>query len=202
MAFIPIPNCVQVNVRGETATGEELLHVFDVVKSGAPPVYSDVLAIATAVKTWVNGAFKTNLVRDTDFVNEIVATSRAEVDGPQASLSVIGNGSRAGTVYLPNEISIAIKKDALRAGRPYRGRFFAWPFFSDDLDPVFPNIITSTFATLLLTTYGSLLTGLTGAGFPMGVASNVLAQINPISGLSLVDLTVDRQGRRGPGRGA
>lgn len=202
VAFIPIPNCIQINLKGEDATGNELLHVFDVIKSGAPPVLSDCLLAANTVAAWWTSTFKA-FTRTDLTANEVIATSRAVVNGPQATVIINQQGTRAGdTQPLPNAITVAVKKDAGQAGRSYRGRFYIWPFYYGDLDAAFPNLINPTFAGNIITAYDALTTALTAAGVPLGVASNVLGQINPITGLSLVDTTVDVQRRRLPGRGA
>jgi hypothetical protein len=202
VAFIPIANCIQVNLKGEDATGDELLHVFDVIKSGAPPVFSDCVLAANTVAAWWTSNFKAATRTDIR-ANEVIATSRAVVNGPQATVIINELGTRAGDAQpLPNAITLAIKKDSQQAGRSFRGRFYIWPFYYGDLDPVFVNIVTSSFATSIVATYTALATALTAAGQPLGVASNVLGAINPISGLSLVDINVDVQRRRLPGRGA
>lgn len=201
VAFIPIPNCVQVNLKGHDEDGNELLHVFDVIKSGAPPVYSDCLNIALAVKGWVNTDFKTYL-RDDTHVDQIVATSRAEVNGPQATVGLLVTGVRATVNPLPSEVTVALKKSSLRAGRSYRGRFFAWPFMEADLQSPDANQVTTEFAALVAGVYSNLIDAMHTGGWELGVASNVLAQVNPVESITMVDLTIDRQGRRSSGRGA
>lgn len=203
VATILIPSCIQVNVRGSTLAGEELLHVFDLISPTSVPSSADVIEAANMTAAWVAANF-IPYVRNVDTVDEIIATSRAVVNGPQHTIPVNLAGTRttATGVQLPAEVTIALKKAPSRAGRPYRGRFFAWPFWSSDLDSRDGQKVNATFAGIAFSTYDSLRIRALADGYPLGVASNVLAQINPVSAISLVDFNVDSQRRRGAGRGA
>lgn len=202
---ILIPHCVQLNIDGHTITGEELVMVFDVETTSALPTSVDVVDIAGAANDWVNSTFLANLATDLTTVDQVVATSRAEVDGPQSTIYNGGLGLRGaslGEIHLPNNVTIALKKSTGRAGRSYRGRTYAWPMLGNDLESGIPNEITATFATLLFSTYNALKTSLALVGYQLGVASNVLATITSPIDFILVDKTIDSQRRRLPGRGA
>jgi len=202
-----IPNCIQVVVKGHTQEGTELLHVFDARSTHALPTSADVAALASAVEVWAADVFCANLVRTIDHVDEIICTSRAELNGPEATVGVNQDGARAaslGGVQLPNEVTIAVKKSTGIVGRSFRGRFFCWPLWSTDLNISggAANQITDATATTILDTYESLRTAMAGAGSPLCVASNARTTLTDVTALSFSDLVVDAQRRRGPGRGS
>lgn len=206
VASILIPHCVQITVKGHTHDLQQLLHVFNARTANALPDAADVAAINAQVATWVFTSFGPDVVRDIDFVDEVVVVSRAEIDGPESTSSVLSAGGRGrslGGLALPNEVTLAVKKNTGRAGRPYRGRFYAWPFWSTDTNAIDdgPNQVTDDFQSLLLSRYGNLKTLLNDISAPLGVASNVLGVITDITGFTIVDPIVDAQRRRGPGRG-
>lgn len=207
VADIFIPFCVQAVVKGHTHSGEELLHVFDAKAASALPTGADVHAIATAVAAWVNDVFVPDVVRTVEHVDEVICTSRAELNGPEEVVSIDMDGGRGpslGDQPLPNEVTLSIKKNTGITGRAFRGRFFIWPFWQQDTNAFSndANTITGDFAALLLEKYDLLRSGLATSGNPLGVASDSRSVITPVKSLSLSDLTVDSQRRRGPGRGA
>lgn len=202
VATILIPHCVQVNLRGSDEEGDELLHIFDVISPNVLPTLSDCFLINASVQAWINGSFKP-FVRSVDNILEVIATSRAEINGPQSTLSVGLTGGRSpGGTPLPSGTTFAVKKSGVRAGRSYRGRFYMWPMWSIDLEPLDGNRVTSTYLTLAVTTFEALRSQLVTNSFTLGVASNVLATISPVASIDAVDYRVDSQRRRLSGRGA
>lgn len=205
VATVLIPHCVQVNIKGSLGTGEELLHVFHCSTTDAEPSSGDTDAIAGIVNTWATANWGPELVRSSDTIDQIVATSRAVLNGPQSTIGVGVHGGRDGAdgaIALPASVTVALKKSTGLAGRSNRGRFYAWPMWSSDLDPTFTNILNSAYALLVVEKYTDLLTNLASGGYPMGVASTVNATIRPVTSIVLVDTVVDNQRRRLPGRGA
>jgi len=205
VATILIPHCVQVNIMGHTDTGEQLITALDVFTDNAVPTITDVGNAANNTANWVNDHFIPDLATDKQTVDQVIATSRAVVDGPQATAAIGAMGGRTpatGQTYLPNNVTIALKKSSQRAGRSYKGRLYAWPFLTSDLDLTNKNQISPDFALTLFSVYGALNTALTGDGLTLGVASNVLAACTAPIDFILVDRTIDSQRRRLPGRGA
>jgi hypothetical protein len=204
VATVLIPNCIQINYVGADEDGNELMTVLDVIAPHTLPTLADVEAARDmALHEW-SFSLK-DLVRTIDTMLQITATSRAELNGPQATVAVNGAGHRdasGGGVALPSGTTLSVKKAAERAGRAYRGRTYIWPFWTSDLDAVDPNQVSLTFVALVQTIYDGVFNFFEASGYPLGVASNALGQINHTSGWVVTDRKVDSMRRRLSGRGA
>src|SRR5689334_7522614 len=117
VAQVLIPQAVQINLRGSTQTGNELMHVFGAITPASPVTYDDCLAVATAVASWasVTGGIR-GIIPNVTQVNDVVVTARDVVEGPQATLPINTLGTRSGDPA-PGSITFALKKAGNRAAR-------------------------------------------------------------------------------------
>jgi hypothetical protein len=190
---------VQINLRGEDTTGNELMHVFGAAVAVGPVTLTDTDAIAGIVANWASTAGGIlELIPTTFNILDVVCTARDVIEGPQTTLPIGVPGTRAGDPA-PGSITLALKKAGVVAARWARGRFFAWPPTVDDYAE---NLFTSGYVSDALGAYNNLLGELDGGGYPLVVLSNSHAQIAPVSVIVAVDTLVDCQRRRLQGRGA
>jgi hypothetical protein len=117
-------------------------------------------------------------------------------------------GALAVTAFMPNDVSLAVKKSTGHLGRAGRGRWF-WP----SMDPsalVDDNTVTAVFQAGIVGALQSFQTAVETALAPatMGIVSYYLNKVlrtagvfYPITNWSAIDATVDSQRRRLPGRG-
>jgi hypothetical protein len=117
-------------------------------------------------------------------------------------------GALTTTGPMPNDVSLAIKKSTGNLGRAGRGRWY-WP----SVDPsalTSDNVYTSVFANGVVSALSAFQTGVETSLSPatMGIVSYFLNKVLRASGLyqhitawSVIDMIVDSQRRRLPGRG-
>ena len=202
MAQILIPHGIQVNLFGHDKRGDELLHVFHVYASNALPTGVDCAAVCSTVNSWAASGTHdyVSLLPTTTFIDRVVATSIAANPGPYAELA-IGQVGTNGAQPLPSEVSLALKKACSLSGRRHRGRFFVWPATVGDLDHDDSNLFDVAYVGRAVDTFNQLRSDLASTSKPLVVASYADGQLYDVTTIVAVDAFVDRQGRRGAGRG-
>jgi hypothetical protein len=199
MAGIFINQCVQVNVQGIDGVGDELEHVFHVAVTNDLPTYDDCLAVADAVGEWY-GANYIGILPTVIKGVQIVATSAAELDGPQATHDLAFLGGLVLLAPLPSSVTLCIKKSTGLSGRRHRGRFYTWPAW---VAVIVESEFLDTYAASVIGCFLALKATLTAIGAVMVVRSLATPGGNlfPITNFVVVDLHADSQRRRLPGRG-
>lgn len=202
VATILVDHGIQVTLFGHDTRNGELLHVFHVFASAAHPTATDCDTVCNVVDAWTDsGAHPLiGIIPPSTFVDRVVATSIAEVNGPQHE-KAIGNVGTMGGHTLPSQNTLALKKGTARRGRRRRGRFFAWPPTVDALDHDDGNLFDASYVTEAVAVYTQLLNSLTTASYPLSVFSQADGALYTVTDIVAVDHLVDSQNRRGGGRG-
>lgn len=202
VATILIPRCIQITLFGHDKRGSELLHSFHARAEHDPPTLPDCTLAATAVATWASAgaaAYITLLHNDT-FIDRVVATSIAELEGPQAEV-IVGEIGTLTTAPLPSEVSLALKKSGTTRGRSKRGRFFVWPGVVAHLDATDPNLFDTSYVDAAVHVFNTLVSAMAAAGEPLVIGSQVRGQMYDVAGIVATDHLVDGMSRRKAGRG-
>lgn len=192
--FVPEPlvdHGIQVTLFGADEAGEELLHVFHCLAVNAVPDDSDVAAVAGAVRAWCTTSTDKfiDTLPDSVTVVRVVCTSIAEVDGFQAELLINAAGTRTDPA-MPSDICAVMKKAGVRAGRQYRGRFFAWPACVTDQDTLVRGAWDDAYIALLEGSYNSLLVTLGTVSYPLVIFSRAHLELNPVSAITFVNKNI------------
>jgi len=160
MPFQSVPQCAEAVIRGNIG-GKEVVNVLT-YSFGASYGASDIAALAATL----DGYFEANYpplcngdviysgvtVRGLENVNDFESTSSS---GPTPGTK--------GALPLPSNTTMCITERSNLTGRSARGRFYAWPTGSDNLDTP-PDTFISAYASALVT----LLTGADTAAAVLG----------------------------------
>lgn len=203
MPFIPIPNCARVEVRF-IQDGQHVENVFDVGIANTPLPESDALLIEGLFEDWALNLindYQANNVRATEIYIRDMTTQTS----PSYVYPIAGTPGGAPSNPLPNEVSWVCKKNSGIGGRSARGRYYHIGLTQAQ---VVGNNITTLDANGILSAMNLLRTNCDASNVPLMIASTRHNGVPRTSGIlyhvlsfSYSDLTVDRQGRRGPGRG-
>lgn len=202
MATILWPHGVQVSLFGHDVRGDELLHVFHVSVLNAIPTVTDTDAVCVTVNNWVGSGTNdyASLLPTTTFVDRVVATSVAEVNGAQSTRAVGVPGILTDRL-LPSSVSLCLKKAGISRGRSRRGRVYLWAPDRASLDTADSNLFDATYVTRAVDAWNQLLADLGTRSSPMVIASQVDGLLHLVSTFQAVDSFVDSQRRRLAGRG-
>lgn len=204
MAFVPVPNTVQVEAIYEW-NGETVENVF-YVESTAAWSESGISDILELIRDIIGQDLLPTLSSAIQLVR-LVGTLLTAVD----SISVVLNVSppMSGEVVaesLPNNVAYTITFLTAQRGRSFRGRNYV-PGLT--IDSVVSNNIVAGVRTALLAFYTNLRAAIVSSGYEMVVVSRISNGVErttgvttPITGFTTFDTTVDSQRRRLPGRGA
>jgi len=203
MPFQPVPNTAQVDVlmQVDSQTVENVYHV----RKDTPWSSSELDSLLTLFSNWMVVYFLDNVSNQLTF-NNLEAKDLTTSSGFVANLPIIppvtGN---IDAEPMPNEVSICLSARTGRAGRSFRGRTFV---------PAIPrtvvalNVITTGYATDLLTAQNQLSTELNAEGWALVVVSRVqggvtlaTAETTAVTEYILVDRGVDSMKSRKPGVG-
>jgi hypothetical protein len=185
MPFVAIPNCWKLELIGQYSSNTRktatILHVYDTNTHNS----ARATAIATAVvgtwfatdKTAFHGGWALSEVIVTDLA---ISTGVQVVYTTGLPISGTGSGAPAGAQACP----VTTLYTALR-GRSYRGRVF-WPGLRDVLvDSASGSSLTASGQSGFDAVTADLQTAITGVGsgsISLGVASNLLATVTPVTG--------------------
>lgn len=209
MPFIPLPNAARVEMVYDY-NGEIVENVFHVL--GTVPFDATTLGdVGDVFFNWYeNNLQGTQVVGATLEVIKVRALDSDTAPGIENTGGLPLSGSLTGD-SLPNNSTVVIKWVTGLSGRSFRGRTYHIGLGAGDT--VDPNTLSSSAQTALLTAYEALISEIETAGYQLVVASlyhgvdtdgkpipRTEGIATPIIGARL-DLTLDSQRRRLPGRG-
>jgi hypothetical protein len=183
--FVPILNATQVNVIG-SLMGQQYENVW-AVQTADPPLVADLLTVASIFETAYAAIL--NPLSQELVINEIDCRYLGSAAGPVTQLF---------SESVPGNVALCVKLSSALPGRQFRGRKYFGGFTEaqisyNQVDPVVANDITAAIA--------GLITALTTNGTPLSIVSKTHGTLVPVIGAGIVDLYVDSQRRRLPGRG-
>lgn len=199
MAFVPAPGVAEFALIF-SSYGNEQVNVLDVHhKDAAAFTTGDLIAVNNAIINWWNTSGQPMCATDFGIV-EIRARDMSTQFGNEVTTGVNTPGTRAGTA-LPENATLAIKKDTGLAGRSFRGRLYHIGLTKTDVSG--DRVVNAT-VIALVASYQSLL------GAINGIANTELVivhtQINkvvqnprtttPVVRFTTTDNVVDSQKRR------
>lgn len=205
MAFIPVPDCVQITIEG-SLDGQQTINDLYFRSSIGPRSAADVSALAAAIAGWVVG-FYAPLLNVAWLGRKVTARGLSNVDGFTAEVSLLANDGAVAGEAMPNNVSMAVSFRTGSAGRSSHGRNFV-PALSDvNVDG---NNIDSTWAQSVVDAYSELV--FPGTVLPGGWVWVVVSRFTnneprsegtfkEILTVSVTDLIVDSMRSRLPGRG-
>lgn len=202
MAFIPIPNGVQLCFQFTTA-GQNWQFCLQLRKSAGSPSPTDLEDVGDLAEGWYNSDLKP-LLTNQSMLNQVVTTDQTVQGGPQF-IGVSGNVGTATGNSMPLNAAAVVSQRTAKRGRSYRGRAYISGLSESSQNG--PVDIGSTLATDLGDAFTALQIGLDAIGFDVvvaskqhnGVVTNPAATNEVIA--FLVDTHLDSQRRRLAGRG-
>lgn len=203
MPFIPLPNGMRAEIR-MTLDGQQVEHVLHIIAGNAPNA-EDCQNVADIIDDWMGDTYLALLSPDLTYRFTYVR-SLADSEAPEASQDANGGvGTQVGDA-LPNNVSIAMALRTGFTGRSARGRVKLTGLTANDLAST--NTLDPTRAVNFTSAWETLQTNLGGDGYVWSVASfysdgapRAIASALAITDILFVDLTLDSQRRRLPGRG-
>lgn len=204
MAFVPVPNTIQVDVLFELdGQRVENIHYYELDVAPTITQVADLLAtIREAIETELMPLLSSSLT-----LVELVGTLLTAIDSFSISNVVTPPVAGGNTVQaLPSNVSYTITKQTALRGRSFRGRNYVVGMTEDAINI---NTINPTFRTDLLTVWELLRVVGNPDGWTQVVVSRVANGVErttgvttPVTSVTTFDATVDSQRRRLPGRGA
>lgn len=202
MAFIPLPNSIQVCWHFLWAS-QKVQFCLVVKNDAGDPDVTDLSAAANvAADFWAN-----QLASDLSSgisCTETVATDMTQESGQQVKVAV-GTAGIVANNSVPNNVAGVISLRTAKRGRSYRGRIYVPGIPHDQLAT--STTLAGTITTNLLSHFGTLFTAFANGGFTPVVASRRHngvttnpAHLESITTL-VMDSFVDSQRRRLFGRG-
>lgn len=203
MAYVPVPNTAQVNVRGmlDGQTVENTLY-FTRSAGWDGQTLTD---LAAAVASWWQVRMLPYLHQAYSLV-EVVAVDLATQSGPSVTFAPNPPpaGQAAGDV-LPNNVALCVSFRTGQRGRSYRGRNY---IAAIPEGAITGNTFAQSFVTQIVDAYGFLPGAVAGLNADWVVVSRFANGAPRTVGLAtviqvvvVVDPTADSQRRRLPGRG-
>ena len=205
MAFVPVPNGAQVEMR-YSYLGERVENVFWVyVPGSASPDVADLEAIAGIFHDWWDGHIKT-IQSANATLREIYVTDQSSSAGSAFTFSTGLPADGANTQEpLPGNVSLTVSLRSSLRGRSFRGRSYIIGLTENQVSG---NLLTTAAANAWLAAYDELVNALNTGPYILAVCSRVsggapraAGVLTPIIDAVLVDTYVDSQRRRLPGRG-
>ncbi|HET8671483.1 MAG TPA: hypothetical protein VFM05_12895 [Candidatus Saccharimonadales bacterium] len=203
MAFIPVPQGVQLCFDFVNDTSQNFQFCLTLKKTTGTPSITDLQNVAGAAATWWSGTLRA-LLDDSVTLKQTRATDLTVQGGPQHIQTVGTAGSSAGG-SMPGHTALVVSQRTAKRGRSFRGRAFVGGFNSSHLADT--SRATSVYAGNLVTAFAGLDTALVAVGFEVVVATKQIngvavnpAQTNRVI-TYIVDTAWDSQRRRLFGRG-
>lgn len=204
MAFIPIPQCAQVQIYGQI---DRQVTINDLYFSHGTPIDIPALqSLADAVMTWHTTDILPNLSDDWSLIKAVATDLTTNTSGQYTSVLGAGAGGTSGESN-PNNVAATISFRTALRGRSYRGRNYipGVPGSNVTLNTLDPGWMLA-----MTNGYGNLIFG--GAAIPAdwawvvasrytGGAPRVSGIVELVTNVLFVDDTVDSMRRRLPGRG-
>lgn len=204
MAFIPVPNTAQANIR-QTLAGEQIENT---LYFRAPAAWSagSLAALGAGLVTWWTTGPRAVLSDDL-VLREVYCVDLSSANGPTHTETVVNDpgGPIAGEA-LPNNCALCVSFRTANRGRSFRGRNYVAGINEGD---VTANLVTQVTADGILQGYQDLITYFSESGIDWVVVSRyangqprATGIATPVTAVTLVDRYIDSQRRRLPGRGA
>lgn len=205
MAFQPAPDCVLVQLEG-SLDGQQTINDLSFRSTIGPRTAADVIELLTAIADWYTGQL-------VPFFNIAWQGRRAKAKGLSnenafaAEISMIGSDGLVTGEAMPNNVTMSVSFQTGLSGRSHRGRNYV-PGLSDSI--VDGNIIDSSWAASIATAYQGLVfpSEFVPDGWVWVIISRQQDGVVPAEALffevvlaTAIDLVVDSQRRRLPGRG-
>jgi hypothetical protein len=195
MPFIPIANATQVNVTGTLM--DQLYENVWHVQTADPPTAPDLLTVASIFET-AYGAILNGLSQELR-IAQIECRYLGNIAGPIVQLFITPPIAGSAPVEsVPGNVAFVIKLSSALPGRQFRGRKYFAGFVEADVSF---NLLDGTRATAIAGSVQDLITALATNGTPLSVVSKTHGTIVPVVSAGYVDLYLDSQRRRLPGRG-
>lgn len=202
MAFIPIPNGVQVCFQF-TAALQNWQFCLMLRKQSGAPVQADLVSAATIGKDWWNTNLKVR-VSDEVTCNRVVATNMTAQGAAQAVVTS-GVAGTVAAISAPLNAALVISLRTALRGRSYRGRIYFGGIPVNNL--LNATEVIALYASNVLNEFVALSALYAGAGFEQIVASKQHngvttnpAVTNPVTAF-VCNAQIDSQRRRLFGRG-
>lgn len=202
--FIPAPNCASIELIYSNVgeTNENVLHV----QKGSPYSLADLSALRALVNTW-------DLSTWSNWRSSNASLYRIRTKALDTASSPIEDyylpSPRVGTPGIGQATlssAYAVKLATGRAGRSYRGRIYVGNLYGGFISDA--GHVTTAFSNGVVAALNTLRTTLAGSGHTLVVVSyradkawRAVAEVTAITGAVAVDLNLDSQRRRLPGRG-
>lgn len=203
MPYIPAPNVLRAELLFSW-DGQSCETVLDFLPA-TPPLLTDMNELGAHLVTWWSTTLRSNLPVNIS-LQRIQITDQTFENAPSIAYStgLPLLGTNVGP-SLPNNVAMVVTKRTLFRGRSYRGRIYH-PGLLEGI--VVNNTIDSGFATSVKNAYAALISFTTlSDAWEMCVVSRYannnpreVAVVTPVWSMD-VNLTVDSQRRRLPGRG-
>lgn len=203
MAFIPLPNTAQVELRYLLDNQNVETTLYFTKAEGLSP--DDLEGIGEGVRGWWLGLMQARLAQNIA-LREIYVTDQSDQFGGTATITtgLPANGT-ASTDAAPNNVALCVSFRTARRGRSYRGRNFV-PGIPKGV--VIESHVTDEYAAGVQAAYNALPASLGQLGYTWVIASRqvnsaprVVGEVTPVTAAVVIDPTVDSQRRRLPGRG-
>jgi hypothetical protein len=203
MPFVPSPNLAQLEIRAQIDGQhvENRIHV----DMFATPTPANLEAVAVVVWNSIADVWLGSLPVEC-VIHEIVATGLDAIDGAQFTYAPDLMPGLDASGAMPNNVTICSKLSSDQRGRSARGRLY---WLALPRDGVEDNTVTTPRAEAILAGLNATRVAIDDAGFAWVVASYVSEGAPRPGGpvyyhvisCNFVDLTIDSQRRRLPGRG-
>lgn len=203
MAFIPVPNTVEVEIRSEYL-GQRVENTL--YFSGASPIpadaYGDLLEL---IRAWWT-AYPRDLLSDQLILRELYLTDLSSATGGTYTLAISGDpGGPVAADPLPGSIAMCVSFRTANRGRSFRGRNYVCGFGENQVSG---NTFLPSLVAAMGTAYNQLLTTMGTTSFFWAVVSRysngaprTTGIATPVTAAIVVDGYVDSQRRRLAGRG-
>lgn len=203
MAFIPVPNAIQCNVRG-TYLGEQVENTL-YFRSASPLTPDAPGLVAAGVSIWWQATVLPLLSASYQFreVYAVDLTTASSPTGTAVPLAAAPGGASGDP--LPGNVALCVSFRTAARGRSFRGRNFVCGLVEPNVSG---NTITTAWAEGIANAYEQLLIPDEFVNVPWVVLSRYSNNqprgtgiTTPVTNVLVVDYTVDSQRRRLPGRG-
>lgn len=204
MAFIPVANVAQANIR-QTLNGERIENT---LYFRAPAAWSagSLAALASGVAAWWTTGPRAVLSDDLVLREVYVVDLTTANSGTYTHTVVNDPGGPISGEALPNNCALCVSFRTANRGRSFRGRNYVAGINEGD---VTGNVVAQATANGILAGYQGLMTYFSEAGLDWVVVSRyangqprAAGVATPVNAVTLVDRYIDSQRRRLPGRGA
>jgi hypothetical protein len=203
IAFQSVPNTAEITLRGEVET-QTFINTF-YAKFPAAYDEGDIAGLAAAVNAWALTDWITCVGPQYTFLETHVRGLTAGIDF-EAAADNIGIVGTAGSTPLPNNVALSVKRQSAFTGRGARGRIYIGALTEEVLDSV--NTVNPTYAGVVIDALYAMNAAIVAEGWlPVivhrrsgGVLLGPAVTFELIT-WNIVDMVLDSQRRRLPGRG-